>query len=322
MPIVQSPRIAFFEVDSEDNGSIEKIFPHAQISEKPLNNENVAEYKDVEIICVFIYSKITAEVMARLPNLKFIVTRSVGYNHIDLSNAKENGIPVCNVPDYGSHVIAEHVFALLLSSIRCVRSADEKVENCQFDFHGLRGIALKGKTMGIIGTGKIGRNVCRMASMGFLMDTIAYDPYPNKDAARENHFDYVDDVNEIFERADIISLHVPLLPSTEHMINSDSIKKMKNDVVLINTARGGLIDTPALVAGLQSKKIAYAALDVLEHEKNFEINKDLINIPNVIVTPHIAFYSDDSMRTMYEEGMASIQRFIHGEKLTHRVEGV
>lgn len=298
------------------------MFPQAQISAEALTEKNVDQYTDVEIVCVFIYSQLSADVLAKLPNLKCIVTRSVGYNHIDLAVAQAEGIPVCNVPDYGSHVIAEHVFALLLSSIRCVRSADEKVENCEFDFHGLRGVALKGKTMGVIGTGKIGKNVCRMASMGFLMDTIAYDPYPNKDAARENHFDYVDDVNEIFERADIISLHVPLLPNTEHMINAQTIAQMKDGVVIINTARGGLIDTPALVAGLRSKKIAYAALDVLEHEKNFEMNKDLINTPNVIVTPHIAFYADDSMKTMHEEAAASINRFINGEKLIHRVEGV
>ncbi len=315
--------IVFLEVEKEDEIQIHSAFPNAKIDAGVLTEDEIIQkYGDVEILCPFIYTKITRKVIQNLPNLKLIVTRSVGYDHIDLKIAKERGIPVCNVPDYGSHVIAEHVFALLLSTIRCVKEGDEKVEKCSFDFHGLRGVALKGKTLGLIGTGKIGKNVARIASLGFLMDVIAYDVQQDTDAARENHFTYVDKIEEVFEKSDIISLHVPFLPSTKHLINKETIGKMRDKVIIINTARGGVIQTSALVEALKSGKISYAALDVLEHEKNIMENEELIHLPNVVVTPHIAFYADDSMRKMYSESLLSIERFIENKELVHQVMGV
>jgi D-lactate dehydrogenase len=319
---MKSSKIVFFEVEEMDEKQILTTFPNAKIEPKVLSeNEIIKKYKDTEILCPFIYTKITKKVIQNLPNLKLIITRSVGYDHIDLKAAKERGIPVCNVPDYGSHVIAEHVFALLLSTIRCVKEGDEKVERCEFDFHGLRGVALKGKTLGLIGTGKIGKNVARIASLGFLMDVVAFDINQDTEAARENHFAYVDQIDEVFEKSDIISLHVPFLPSTKHLINKKTIQKMRNGVILINTARGGIIETKAFVKALKSKKISYAALDVLEHEKNIAENSELIHLPNVVVTPHIAFYADDSMHKMYLESILSIERFIKNEELIHQVVG-
>jgi len=318
-----SSKIVFLEVEKTDETQIRATFPNAKIEPKVLSeDEIIKKYADAEILCPFIYTQITRKVIENLQNLKLIVTRSVGYDHIDLKTAKERNVPVCNVPDYGSHVIAEHVFALLLSTIRCVREGDEKVEKCEFDFHGLRGVALKGKTLGLIGTGKIGKNVARIASLGFLMDVVAFDIDQDADAARENHFTYVDQIEEVFQKSDIISLHVPFLPTTEHLINKETIAKMRDGVILINTARGGIIETSALIRAMKSGKIAHAALDVLEHEKNIAENSELINLPNVVVTPHIAFYADDSMRKMYSESILSIERFIKKEELLHRVVGV
>jgi D-lactate dehydrogenase len=316
-------KITFLEVEPEDRKKIRKKYRNAQIiSGKLSEDEIIKKCKDTEILCVFIYSKLSKKVIESLPNLKLIITRSVGYDHIDLKAAKKRSIPVCNVPDYGAHVIAEHVFALLLAGIRRIPEADEKVEEeYKFEFQGLRGIALKGKTLGLIGTGRIGSKVARIASLGFSMNVIAYSPHKDRKAARESKFKYVK-LDDIWKKSDIISLHCPLIPETEHLINAKTIKKMKKGVIIVNTSRGGIIETKALIKNLKSDKIAYALLDVLEHEKNIKQSKELIDIPNVIVTPHIAFYADDSMQKMYDEAFESINRFLKKKKLVHEIKGI
>ena len=313
------PKIIFLEVEPIDNSRVRDICPHADIESGVLTESEIAKkYPDTEVLSTFIYTKISEKLMEQLPKLKLIVTRSVGYNHVDVKAAARRGIFVCNVPDYGSHVIAEHVFAMLLSQLRHVREADEKVEGHDFDFHGLRGNSLKGKTLGVVGTGKIGRQVARIASLGFLMDVVAYDRFQNEDLARELHFKYVDSLEEIWEKSDIISLHLPLFPETTHIVNKKSISNMKEGVVIVNTARGELIDTKALIEGLESGKVKCASLDVLEDEKNpknQKLNERLIALPQVISTPHIAFYSDDAVQKMYESAGRSIHRYLNGEKL-------
>ncbi len=315
--------ITFLEVEPEDEAKIKQTFPNAQTINGTLSeDEIIKQCQNAEVLCVFIYSQLTEKVLRNLPKLKLIVTRSVGYDHIDLKTAEEKNIKICNVPDYGSHVIAEHVFALLLSGIRKIGEGQERVEKeHKFNFQGLRGVALKGKTLGVIGTGKIGENVARIASLGFLMDVIAYDPFPDEDVARENHFSYLD-LDSLWKKADIISLHCPFNSQTEHLINKDAIAEMKKDVVIVNTSRGGVIDTTALISGLKNGKISYALLDVIEHEKNINENKNLLMIPGVIITPHIAFYADDSMKKMYDEAFSSIHQFLREEKLIHQVIGV
>ena len=320
-PKIDQKNIFFFEVEDQDKKHVLKNFPKAQIFKKPLSDKLVKKCKNAEILCGMIYSDFSGKNLSKLPNLKLVVTRSVGYDHVDLKWCEKNNIPVCNVPDYGSHVIAEHVFALLLASIRHVLEGEERTEKDKFFWKGLRGIALKGKTLGVIGTGKIGMHVCRIASLGFLMDVIAYDPYPNKDKAMEYHFKYVKSLNDIWKKSDIITLHVPLFPKTKHMINAKTIAKMKDGVVLINTARGGLIDTKALVKAIKAGKFRDVALDVLEHEDNIKKNDEILHLPGVIITPHIAFYADDSVDKMYEEGIGSIKRFLKGQKFIHQVHG-
>lgn len=315
-------RIYFFETEKSEEQIVKDAFPKAEILRKPFTSKNASNFKNAEVLCVMIDSKCSAETLRKCPNLKLIVTRTVGYDHIDLKYAAKKGIKVCNVPDYGSHVIAEHVFALLLSSIRNVLQGEARTQHQQFSWKGLKGIALQGKTLGVIGTGKIGLNVCRIGSLGFLMNVIAYDVNRDEEKALENHFKYVDSLDEIWKNSDVISLHVPLFPETKHLINDKTIKKMKDGVVLINTARGGLIDTKALIKAIKSGKFSDVALDVIEHETNIKQDKELLKLPNVIITPHIAFYADDSIICMYKEAIRSMQSYLKkGTSLLHEVQG-
>lgn len=315
--------IYFLEVEPEDKELILKKFPGANIISKvPSEKDLIKQCQDAEVLCVFIYSQITRKVIESLPNLKLIITRSVGYDHIDLVAAKKKRVKVCNVPDYGSHVIAEHVFALLLSGLRHVEEGDNRVERTKkFNYSGLRGMALKGKTLGVVGTGKIGKNVARIASLGFLMNVVASDPFPDKKAAKENNFKYTN-LKNLLKKSDIISLHCPLMASTKHLINKKTISSMKDGVVIVNTSRGDVIKTEDLVKGIKSKKIAYAFLDVLEHESNIKSNKELIDFPNVITTPHIAFYADDSMGKMYADSFSIIQSFLNKKEIKNEVHGL
>ena len=312
-------KITFLEVEATDVGRIREDFPDATIVEDVLLTDKlIEECRDAEIICCFLYSKFTNEVLAKLPKLKLIVTRTAGYDHIDLKTCAERGITVCNVPDYGAHVIAEHTFALLLSAVRHVVEGEQETEKLHFDWHGLRGMALRGKTLGLIGTGHIGAQVARIASMGFLMRVLATDPYPNQAAALENHFTYVSK-EQVLAESDVISLHCPLLKSTKHIVDADAIKQMKDGVVILNTARGGLVDTNALLNGLKSKKISTVALDVLECEQDINCNREIMTIENALITPHIAFYADDSVKRMYDEAIATIKRWQGGDKLVHQI---
>jgi D-lactate dehydrogenase len=310
--------IVFLEVDKDDEKLVQGRFPGAMLFSESLNgNELIDACKDAEVVSPFIYSKFPKEVLEKLPKLKLLSTRSVGYNHIDLEACQKRGIIVCNVPDYGSHVIAEHVFAMLLAQIRHIREADALVESGEFDYHGLRGIALRGKTIGIIGTGKIGACTARIAH-GFGMRILAVD-HCRKPWLEQSYGVKYASFEELLEDSDIVSLHVPATKETRHMINDVALHRMKPGVILVNTARGELIDTHALVAAIRGNKVRYALLDVMEHEKNFEENKTLIKFSNVITTPHIAFYADDSMHSMYEDCFETIERWQQGKHLDHAV---
>ncbi len=311
--------ILFLEVDPQDQPMIISQFPDAEIRKEALSGpELIKACKDKEAVCCFIYSKFTADVIEALPDLKLLCTRSVGYNHIDITACRSKGITVCNVPDYGSHVIAEHVFALLLSALRHVTEAGTKVESGNFDYHGLRGMALMGKTIGIVGTGKIGVNVAKIAH-GFGMRILAVDKCRVLELETAYGVKYTD-LDTLYKQSDIITLHVPALPDTIHMINADAIGKMRNGVIIVNTARGELIDSNALLQALDSGKVARALLDVLEHEQDFQMNEKLIKHKSVIVTPHIAFYADDSTTRMFLESLYSIHQWQWKEKVTHEVQ--
>ncbi|MFH1325961.1 MAG: NAD(P)-dependent oxidoreductase [Candidatus Falkowbacteria bacterium] len=319
MPKIEEKNIIFFEVENEDREKVTAVFPKATIYKQPFSKKLIRKLKKAEILCGMIYSDFSGELLAKCPNLKMVSVRTVGYNQVDVQWCAKNKIPVSNVPDYGSHVIAEHAFALLLNSARNIIEGRQRTERNKFVWQGLRGIALKGKTIGIIGTGKIGEQVCRIASVGFLMKVIAYDAYPDKNKARKSHFTYVKKLDELWKKADVITLHAPFCPETKHIINAKSIKKMKDGVIIINTARGGLIDTPALINAVKSGKVARAAIDVVEHEENIRRHKKILHTKNILVTPHIAFYADDSMDLMFSEAIRSINQFLKGKKLLHQV---
>ncbi len=313
--------IVFLEVDAEDRAAVAEAFPQAMIADHALSDDAlVAACKDAEIVSCFIYSAFSKNVLASLPKLKLLCTRSVGFNHIDLDACNKQGITVCHVPDYGSHVIAEHVFALLLGTLRHIGEADARTEQGEFDYHGLRGISLRGKTIGIIGTGKIGRHVAEIAH-GFGMSMLAVDKCRTVELERQYGVQY-GDLNTVLAGSDIISLHLPSTAETQHMINADVLSRMKSGVILINTARGELIDSSALLGALQSGHVRYALLDVLEHEKNFSENKALIGHPNVVTTPHIAFYAEESMHNMYDDALRSIVEWQAGKEPAHIVHPV
>lgn len=308
-------QIVFLEVDPQDAASIGGRFPSARIFPGTVQEEGMEKFADAEILSTFIYSRIGPDELNALPKLKLLATRSVGTNHIDLAACRERGVIVCNVPDYGSHVIAEHVFALLLGTLRHIHEGDARVEGGVFDYRGLRGMALRGKTLGIIGTGKIGRRAAQIAH-GFGMTILAVDPCKTIELIDLLGVRYVS-LEELLAQSDILTLHIPLTPQTEHLINGKQIVTMRDGVILVNTARGELIDSQALLDALRSGKIAYALLDVLEHEKDFQWNKELIGHPRVITTPHIAFYADDSMRNMYMDCFRSIEQWSGGKEVEH-----
>ncbi|OGK13226.1 hypothetical protein A2861_02860 [Candidatus Roizmanbacteria bacterium RIFCSPHIGHO2_01_FULL_38_15] len=241
------------------------------------------------------------------PKLKLIVTRTVGMDHIDLDYCKKMGIVVNNILDYGSFNIAEHAFALLLSGTRNIINSQKEIQKGIFSYTNYLGISLKNKRIGVVGTGKIGLEVIKRAK-GFEMEVVAYDVYKNEKAAKKLDFPYIT-LEELAKTSDVITLHAPLLDSTKHMINKKIIRLMKKGVILINTARGGLIDTRALVNEI--KKFRWVGLDVLEDEEKFTKKHPLLTFDNVVITPHIAFYSDASVKKIAEETEKIIYDFLH-----------
>ncbi len=315
------PRIAFLEVDPEDRTLVAQRYPDALVSGGVLKAEEIAEQcADSEIISCFINTPFPKTTLDKLPALKLLCTRSVGFDHIDLDACKEKGIKVCNVPDYGSHVIAEHVFALLLGTLRHIHEGDERVRQGRFDYHGLRGIALRGKTIGIVGTGRIGRKVAQIAH-GFGMRILATDQCRTIELTDLLGVRYVP-MSDLLGESDVLTLHVPGGGDTDHLINAKAFALMKNGAILINTARGSLIDSHALADALTAGKLGYALLDVLEHEKNFAENKALLSHPNVVSTPHIAFYADESMHNMYLDCFQTIDLWMAGQPVEHEVHPV
>lgn len=313
--------IVFLDVDPEDQSRVKERFPSARVYEAGLQVDDLlAACLHAEVISCFITTKLSKEILAQLPALKLLCTRSVGFDHIDIPFCKEKGITVCNVPDYGSHVIAEHAFALLLGTMRHINEGNTRVRAGRFDYHGLRGMALEGKTIGIVGTGKIGRKVAKIAH-GFGMKILAYDVFQVPELCEEFGLKYVE-LKDLLEQSDVVTLHAPSLPATKHMMNKETIGYMKTGAILINTARGSLVDTDALLEALDSGKIRCALLDVLEHEANVKEDTHLVHHPKVVTTPHIAFYADDSVRNMYEDCFTSIDEWQKDGKPVHVVSVV
>lgn len=319
--------ISFFEINNFERKSIEKhLHNHTLLFFKDtIQNVDRKKYINSDVICTFIYSKINKTIIDSLNNLKLIVTRSTGTDHIDIEYALSKNIETKNVPLYGENTVAEHTFALMLALSRRIYESYSSTLKGKFDSTGLVGFDLKGKTLGVIGGGRIGLHVARMAR-SFGMHVRVYDIKEDAFLAEIINFKYVP-LDELIKNSDIISLHVPSNKHTYHMINDESIDKMKTGVIIINTARGDLIDTPSLINGLENKKIFGAGLDVLEGEEFlFEENmlnspiecaakviiesKRLTDMPNVVITPHNAFNSVEAINRIINTTIENIQNFI------------
>ncbi len=306
-------KIIFFEVRSEEREALEKIFNgmEAEFLSESLNSETASRARDAEIISIFVHSRIDAELIDLLPNLKLIATRSTGFDHIDLVSAKKRGIVVSTVPSYGAHTVAEFAFGLIISLSRKIFGAAKKLkEDQRFDVSGFEGFDLYGKTLGVIGTGRIGKNVARIAK-GFGMKVVGTDLMPDNSFAEEIDLEYVP-LNVALAVSDIISIHLPLTDETLHIINSKNILEIKRGAIIINTARGEILETEALINALRSGQISGAGLDVLEGERDGSFDGSLIEMPNVIVTPHIAFYSKEAVEEIIKISAENIKSFMNG----------
>ncbi|MFH0840651.1 MAG: NAD(P)-dependent oxidoreductase [bacterium] len=303
-------RIAFFDIQPCEKEIITAKFKKGQVKyfEQTINKVNLKQLKDVEVVSVFVYSKVDNKIISQLPKLKMIACRSTGFDHIDLAFCKKKGIVVCNVPSYGENTVAEHAFMLLLAIIKKLPETLSKTNKKKYDLKGLRGLDLHGKTIGIIGAGRIGKNAIKIAK-GFGLDVLATDINRDTLLAEVLNFKYVS-LSTLLKNSDIITLHAPYNPSTHHLLNMKNIKKIKPGAILINTARGGLIETEALLYGLNNNILGAVGLDVLEEEnliiknkltaeqkKNpiLLANQKIIAKPNVLFTPHNAFNTDEAI---------------------------
>ena len=315
-------QIAFFDTKPYDIPAFEKYGKTGGVEfkyyETKLNDDTVELARGSDGVCVFVNDDINASVIDKLYEygVRLIALRSAGYNNVDVRHAFGK-IHVVHVPAYSPYSVAEHAMALLLTSVRRIHKAYNRTREFNFSLNGLTGFDLHGKTVGVIGTGKIGRifvNICR----GFGMNVIAYDKYPAKDS----EIQYVA-LDELFEKSDIISLHCPLTEDTRHMIHEDAIAKMKKGVVIVNTSRGALIDAEALLDGIKSRKIGAACLDVYEEEADIffedrsghimddELLSRLISMPNVIVTSHQAFLTEDALNNIAETTVSNILSYFN-----------
>jgi D-lactate dehydrogenase len=294
-----------------------------------LEDKYLPQMAEAEVVSPFIYSKLTAERLAKLPKLKMIATRSTGFDHIDVAECTRRGIMVCNVPFYGENTVAEHTFALILALSRKVHEAFVRVRAGNFSLDGLRGFDLKDKTIGVIGAGRIGLHVIRIAR-GFGMKVLAFDVKRDNFWAEVLGFEYAE-LTDLLGRSDIITLHAPYNRRTHHLINRDNIRQIKRGAILINTARGGLVNTEALLKALDEGILAGAGLDVLEGEETIyeesallgdAVNPEklrtalqnhvILKNPNVVFTPHNAFNSQEALERILDTTAENIAAFAAG----------
>lgn len=325
-------KLYFFDVNKFEKKYIEKFLKDLNpiLIEEPLNKKNVNKYKNASIISIFVTSKIDKEILKSLPNLKLVSTRSTGCDHIDLGELKRKNINFCCVPGYGKYPVAEYTFGLILSlSRKIIKANNELKESLFFNRENLMGFDLKNKTLGVVGVGNIGTQVIKIGK-SFEMNILAFDIHKNQKLAKELGFKYTKDLNSLLAKSDIITLHVPYNKATHHLINKKNIKKIKTGSYIINTSRGGIIQTEALIYALDKNIINNAALDVLEEEnllkekltnrsvkkldskqlKMLLNNYLLIRNKNILVTPHNAFNSKEACTKILEETEKCIRLFL------------
>ncbi len=327
---MKSIKIAFFDAKEYDKNSFIASNSNGEFEikyfETRLSEDTCLLAEGYDAVCVFVNDDVNSNIIDKLKEMgiKLIALRCAGYNNVDIEYAYGK-IHVVRVPAYSAYAVAEHAMAMLLTSIRRIHKAYIRTKDFNFSLNGLTGFDLHGKTVGVIGTGKIGRifiDICR----GFGMNVIAYDKFP----AANTNIEYVS-LDEIWKRSDIISLHCPLTEENHHMINTNSIEKMKKGIVIINTSRGALIDSESLVEGIKARKIGAACLDVYEEESNVFfhdysnhiVNDDilarLISMPNVIVTSHQAFLTNEALTNIADTTLNNVKEFFEKDTCSNEI---
>ena len=329
-------KIAFYDTHSYDKDAFTKSNQEFNFKitffDFKLNENTVATSKGYDIVCIFVNDVADKEVIDHLKEngVKMIALRCAGFNNVDLAEAKAAGIKVARVPAYSPHAVADHGLSLLLALTRHIPQAYLRTKTQNFNIEGLTGRDLYGLTAGILGTGKIGRTMGDVLS-GIGMKLITYDPFPNEQWAKEKNVEYVS-IEEIFKRSDVLSLHCPLTEETKHIVNHDNMKLMKSDAVIINTGRGALIDSKALVHALKHHTIGGAAMDVYEEESKYffsdwstnvltdDVLARLLTFPNVIITGHQAFLTTNALGNIADTTLQNIKDFTEGKDLVNKVE--
>jgi D-lactate dehydrogenase len=324
-------QIAFFEVKDWEREYLAARLAGDELRfyAGPLAEADLAGLAEVEALSVFIYSRVTAAALEKLPRLKLVATRSTGFDHVDVAACRGRGIAVSNVPTYGENTVAEHTFALILMLSRKVHQSWQQVRQGQVERAMLTGMDLHGKTLGVVGAGRIGLHAIRIAR-GFGMQVLAADVHQDPFLAELLGFRYAP-LEEVLTSADIVSLHCPLTPATKHLIGRAELARMKRGALLVNTARGGLVDTDALLEALESGQLAGAGLDVVEGEELIKEEKQLLHQPedvarlraavrnrlllerdDVVFTPHNAFNSREALVRILDVTLANLAAFRAG----------
>jgi len=327
-------KVAVFSAKPYDKTYFEKYnssFNHElTFFDTNLNSQTVELTKNFDTICAFVNDKLDAEVIKLLDknNIKHIALRSAGFNHVDLEAAEKYGIKITRVPAYSPQAVAEHALALILTLNRKTHKSYNRIKEGNFSLDKLIGFNLHGKNVGIIGTGKIGEAFSNIM-LGLGCKVYAYDIKP-QETLKEKGVDYVS-LDNLYKNSDIISLHCPLLPATHHIINKASIHKMRDQVMLINTSRGGLVNTEHVIQGLKDKKVGYLGIDVYEQEeevffedKSEQIIEDdmllrLISFPNVLITSHQAFLTSEALKEIAQTVLQNIDDFEQQKELKNEV---
>lgn len=327
-------QITFYSASTQDEEHFDQLLAASghelTYIHEPLSHQNLTP--NSEGIATFVTDKVTREIIEAMPNLRFIACRATGYDNVDLAAAREHGVTVLNVPTYGEHTVAEFTFSLLLALTRKIQASQHAALIGQTNEAELTGIDLYQKTLGIIGTGKIGRNVARIAK-GFGMRVLAYDPYPNQAEAEHIGYEYTS-LHALAAQSEVISLHAPATPQNHHLIDDHFLAGVKPQAILINTARGGLVDSASLLRALQENRLGGAGLDVLEHEELLRTSAQEVDfvgsrlgeddtpervinalkgMPNVIITPHNGYNTEEALQRIRQTTAQNITDFYRGQ---------
>ncbi len=328
-------KLVFFDLDEREQGVVRDAFARESgyniaMHPESLTSENASLARDADGIGIFVASHATKKALDRMPNLKLIAAMSTGFDNIDVDACRERNIAICNVPSYGANTVAEYAFGLILALARNFRPMFERTARGDFSRIGLVGMDIAGKTLGLVGTGHIGSHLARIAH-GAGMNVIAYDPHPKPDLTRDYGVRYLD-LDDIFREADVISLHVPYTESTRHLVNAERLRLVKNTTLLINTSRGGVVDTRAVATALSEGRLGGVALDTFEGEEVWieeefaetgeppaaELQEALesfsiLHSDRAILSPHNAFNTHEALERILSTSIENIKAFFAGK---------